>query len=41
MEIKVVLPEGCTDIQVDVPYKVEQSTTKRYILGRTDVYACM
>jgi oligosaccharyltransferase complex subunit alpha (ribophorin I) len=30
MEIKVVLPEGCTDIKVDVPYEVEQSWTRRY-----------
>eukprot|EP01041_Mallomonas_annulata_P011993 gene11993-25125_t len=30
MEIKVVLPEGCTDIKVEVPYPVEQSWTKRF-----------
>eukprot|EP01038_Epipyxis_sp_PR26KG_P014596 gene14596-19602_t len=30
MEIKVILPEGCTDIKVDVPYPVEQSRTTRY-----------
>ena len=37
MELKVVLPEGCTDIQVDVPYKVEQSRAKRYAC----LYDCM
>lgn len=32
-EIKVVLPEGCSDIQVAVPYpNVEQSFTRRYAL---------
>lgn len=30
MEIKVVLPEGCTDIKIEVPYEVEQSWTRRY-----------
>ena len=31
MEIKVVLPEGCYDVKVEVPYKVtEQSWGKRY-----------
>ena len=30
MEIKVVLPEGATDIKVDVPYPVEQSWTRRF-----------
>jgi len=30
METKVVLPEGATDIQVDVPYSVEQSTSRRF-----------
>ena len=30
MDIKVILPEGCTDIQVDAPYAVTQSWTKRY-----------
>jgi len=30
MELKVVLPEGCSDIVVDVPYKVEQSEAKRF-----------
>ena len=29
MEVKVVLPEGCTDIAVNVPYEVEQSRTVR------------
>ena len=29
MELKVVLPEGCTDVQVKVPYTVEQSSAKR------------
>lgn len=29
MEIKVILPEGSTDISVNVPYEVEQSSTKR------------
>jgi oligosaccharyltransferase complex subunit alpha (ribophorin I) len=31
MEIKVVLPEGCTDIKVEVPYEVETTTSKRYV----------
>jgi oligosaccharyltransferase complex subunit alpha (ribophorin I) len=30
MEIKVVLPEGCSDIKVNVPYAVEQSRTTRF-----------
>ena len=30
MEIKVVLPEGCTDIKVDVPYDVETKWTRRF-----------
>ena len=30
MEIKVVLPEGATDIKVEVPYPVEQSWTRRF-----------
>jgi oligosaccharyltransferase complex subunit alpha (ribophorin I) len=29
MEVKVILPEGCTDIEVNVPYKVEQSRSRR------------
>lgn len=29
MEIKVILPEGCSDIKVIVPYEVEQSRTTR------------
>lgn len=29
MEIKVILPEGATDISVNAPYQVEQSRTKR------------
>jgi oligosaccharyltransferase complex subunit alpha (ribophorin I) len=29
MEIKVVLPEGCTDMKISVPYTVEQSWTTR------------
>lgn len=38
-EIKVILPEGCTDIQVNVPYAVEQSWTNRY--GLITVYSGM
>ena len=30
MEIKVVLPEGCTDIDVDVPYEVQEERTRRF-----------
>ena len=30
MEIKVVLPEGCTDIKVNVPYETSQAWTRRY-----------
>jgi oligosaccharyltransferase complex subunit alpha (ribophorin I) len=30
MEIKIILPEGCTDINVDIPYNVERSLSKRY-----------
>jgi oligosaccharyltransferase complex subunit alpha (ribophorin I) len=30
MEIKVVLPEGATDIKVEMPYPVEQSWTRRF-----------
>jgi len=30
MELKVILPEGCTDVQVQTPYPVEQSTTRRF-----------
>lgn len=30
LELKVVLPEGCTDIRVNVPYEVEQSWTTRF-----------
>ena len=29
-EIKVVLPEGCRDVKVEVPYPVETTWTKRY-----------
>ena len=29
-EIKVILPEGCADIQVSVPYPAEQAWTRRY-----------
>lgn len=29
MVIKVILPEGCTNIDVNVPYDVEKSETKR------------
>ncbi len=29
MELKVILPEGCTDIDVSVPYPVEQSRAVR------------
>jgi oligosaccharyltransferase complex subunit alpha (ribophorin I) len=29
MDIKVILPEGCTDIKANVPYSVEQSQTVR------------
>ena len=36
MEIKVILPEGCTDINVNVPYEVEQSSTKRLGLTTTN-----
>jgi oligosaccharyltransferase complex subunit alpha (ribophorin I) len=32
MEIKVILPEGCTDIKVDVPYATEQSWATRFVL---------
>lgn len=31
MEIKVILPEGCTDISVKVPYVAEQSTATRLV----------
>lgn len=31
MEIKVILPEGCTDIKVNVPYEVEQASTTRLV----------
>jgi len=37
MEIKVVLPEGCTDIKVNVPYEVEQSRTKRFTYLDSDL----
>ena len=30
LEIKVVLPEGAQDVQVNVPYAVEQSWSRRY-----------
>jgi oligosaccharyltransferase complex subunit alpha (ribophorin I) len=30
MEIKVILPEGSSNIEVNVPYKVEQERTTRY-----------
>mmetsp|Transcript_16718 Transcript_16718/g.16817 ORF Transcript_16718/g.16817 Transcript_16718/m.16817 type:complete len:453 (+) Transcript_16718:63-1421(+) len=30
METKIVLPEGCTDIQVNVPYAVEQTWSRRF-----------
>ncbi|KAJ1416540.1 Ribophorin I [Ochromonadaceae sp. CCMP2298] len=30
MELKVVLPEGCEDIKVTVPYAVEQATARRF-----------
>jgi len=30
MELKVVLPEGCENIKVNVPYAVEQSSARRY-----------
>lgn len=30
MEIKIILPEGCTDVNIDIPYIVEQSLSKRY-----------
>ena len=30
MEIKVVLPEGCTNIKVNVPYETSQTWTRRY-----------
>lgn len=30
MEIKVVLPEGCRDVKVDVPYPVETAWTTRF-----------
>ena len=28
--LQVVLPEGCTDIQVDLPFPVEQSVEKKF-----------
>lgn len=31
MEVKVVLPEGCEDIKVNVPYTVEQSSARRSV----------
>ena len=31
MEIKVILPEGCSDIKVNVPYEVEQASTTRFV----------
>ncbi len=30
MEIKVILPEGCTNIDIKAPYEAEQSRTVRY-----------
>lgn len=30
MEIKVVLPEGCSDIKMDIPYTVETAWTQRF-----------
>uniref|UniRef100_A0A7S3LZI6 Dolichyl-diphosphooligosaccharide--protein glycosyltransferase subunit 1 n=1 Tax=Spumella elongata TaxID=89044 RepID=A0A7S3LZI6_9STRA len=30
MELKVVLPEGCENIKVNVPYAVEQSSARRF-----------
>ncbi len=30
MSVQVVLPEGCTDIQVDLPFPVEQSFGKKF-----------
>jgi len=37
MEIKVILPEGSTDISVNVPYTVEQSRTKRFTYLYSDL----
>lgn len=30
MELKVILPEGCEDVQVSAPYEVEQARTTRF-----------
>jgi len=30
MELKVILPEGCEDIQVNVPYPVDQTSARRF-----------
>jgi oligosaccharyltransferase complex subunit alpha (ribophorin I) len=30
MEVKVILPEGCTDVHVNVPYAIEQAAATRY-----------
>jgi len=37
MEIKVVLPEGCKDIKVDVPYPVQQSSSRRFTYLDSDL----
>mmetsp|Transcript_13654 Transcript_13654/g.18686 ORF Transcript_13654/g.18686 Transcript_13654/m.18686 type:complete len:450 (+) Transcript_13654:22-1371(+) len=37
MEIKVILPEGCSDIKVSVPYEVEQSRTTRFTYLDSDL----
>lgn len=30
LEVKLVLPEGCTDVKVDLPYEASSSWTRRY-----------